>query len=80
MSYNEFQAYMVQQPLSRLEAWLRDVAYARLAKSYPERASAMLADLEAALPGFKARAAALDAYLRKTYGLGAGAFERVRFD
>lgn len=80
LSYNEFQAYMVQQPLARLEAWLRDVAYARLAKSYPERAPAMLSDLEAALPGFKARAAALDAYLRKTYGLGAGAFERVRFD
>ena len=80
LSYNEFQAYMVQQPLPRLEAWLRDIAYARLAKSYPERAPAMLADLEAALPGFKARAAVLDDYLRKTYGLGAGAFERVRFD
>ncbi|HOX12209.1 MAG TPA: hypothetical protein P5117_05895 [Spirochaetia bacterium] len=80
LSYNELQAYLVQQIPSRLESWLKDVAYARLAKSYPDRAAAILADLEAALPGFKAKAEALDAYLRKTYGFRGGSFRRLRFE
>jgi hypothetical protein len=63
LSYNEFQAYMVQQPLRQLESWLRDIAYARLAKSYPDRAAAILKDLEVSIPRYKAHAAALDAYL-----------------
>ena len=78
LSYNEFQAYLVQQAPARLESWLRDVAYARLAKSYPDRAAEILADLEIALPAFKARAETLDAYLRSAYGFRAGSFERVR--
>jgi hypothetical protein len=80
LSYNELQAYLVQQAPSRLESWLKDVAYARLAKSYPDRAAAILADLEAALPGFKAKAEALDSYLRKTYGFRGGSFRRLRFE
>jgi len=80
LSYNEYQAYMVQQSLSQLESWLRDVAYARLAKSYPDKATAILEDLETAIPGFKKHAASLDAYLRETYGLRAGSFERIRFE
>ena len=80
LSYNEFQAYMVQQPLSQLESWFRDIAYARLAKSYPDRAASILEDLETAMPGFKKKAASLDAYLRETYGLRAGSLERIRFE
>lgn len=80
LSYNELQAYLVQQPPSRLEFWLREIAYARLAKSYPDRAQSILEDLEAALPGFKAKAQTLDAYLRTTYGFRGGSFWRVRFE
>ncbi|NLJ45886.1 MAG: hypothetical protein GX430_04935 [Treponema sp.] len=80
LSYNELQAYLVQQSLSRLESWLKDVAYARLAKSYPDRAESVRADLEAALPGFKAKAQALEAYLRATHGFRAGSFRRLRFE
>ncbi len=80
LSYNELQAYLVQQSPSRLESWLKDVAYARLAKSYPDRTAGILADLEAALPAFRAKADALDAYLRKTYGFRGGSFMRVRFE
>lgn len=80
LSYNEFQAYMTQQSPSQLEDWLKNVAYARLAKSYPDRAQAILDDLSAALPGFAEHAAALDSYLRENYGLRAGSFERVRFE
>lgn len=80
LSYNELQAYLVQQSPSRLESWLKDVAYARLARAYPDRADGILADLEAALPAFRAKAEALDAYLRKTYGFRGGSFKRVRFE
>jgi len=80
LAYNELQAYLVQQAPSRLESWLRDVAFARLAKSYPARAAGILSDLEAALPEFKAAAETLDSYLRKTYGFRGGSFEGVRFE
>ena len=80
LSYNELQAYLVQQAPSQLEAWLREIAYPRLAKSYPDRAEAVLADLEAAIPGFKSKAERLDAYLRKTYGFRGGSFAKVRFE
>lgn len=80
LSYNELQAYLVQQAPSRLESWLREIAYPRLAKSYPDRAAAILADLEAAMPGFKSKAESLDSYLRKTYGFRGGSFSKVRFE
>ncbi len=80
LSYNELQAYLVQQAPSRLESWLKDVAFARLAKSYPDRAAGILSDLEAALPEFKAAAETLDSYLRTSYGFRGGSFEGVRFE
>jgi hypothetical protein len=79
LSYNEFQAYLTQQASSQLEEWLKTVAYARLSKSYPDRAEAIRTDLEEAIPGLVGHSEALDAYLKKNYGLRAGSLDRVRF-
>ncbi len=73
---NELQAYHVQQGAARTRAYFEQLAE-RLAKAYPERAEAILADGRAAAEESERIALALDGFLRDRYGLSAGRMGRA---
>lgn len=73
---NELQAYHVQQGAARTGNYFETLA-ARLAKAYPERAEALLADGAAAATESVRIALELDAFLRERYGLAAGRMGRA---
>ncbi len=78
LNYNELQAYLVQQSVSRVEAYLGDNVLPRLAAAYPQRAPRYAADKGRILTDALADATSLDGYLRARWGLRAGAFGRLR--
>jgi hypothetical protein len=78
LNYNELQAYLVQQSVSRVEAYLGDNVLVRLSAAYPQRAPRYAADKARILRDASADAARLDTYLRERWGLRAGAFGRLR--
>jgi hypothetical protein len=74
---NEFQAYLLQQPLSQLEAQYKVVIAGRLCAGYPER-EAWLESLFAKYPDMFSRPARVFSdYLEKTTGLRAGNVESL---
>lgn len=78
LCYNELQAYITQQALSRVRAYLSDNVIVRLSAAYPARAARYEADKPRILADADIAAAALDAYLRERWDLRAGAFGRAR--
>jgi hypothetical protein len=78
LNYNELQAYLVQQSVSRVEAYLGDNVLVRLAAAYPQQAQRYAADKARILRDALADAGSLDRYLRERWGLRAGAFGRLR--
>lgn len=73
---NELQAYHVQQGAARTRAYFEQLAE-RLAKAYPERAEAILADGRAAAEESERIALTLDGFLKERYGLSAGRMGRA---
>lgn len=75
---NELQAYLVQQKASDAGSYLARSVFPRLKASFPDKA-AWLDSVEAQVRAAADKdAAALDAYLRESLGLAAGAFGRLR--
>jgi hypothetical protein len=60
LNYNELQAYLVQQSVSRVEAYLGDNVLVRLSAAYPQRAQRYAADKARILRDASADAARLD--------------------
>jgi hypothetical protein len=77
---NEFQAYLLQQPLSQLDTQYKISAADRLSVGHPER-RAWLAALFAEYPDMFSRPArVLSDYLEKAAGIRAGDVESLRFE
>ena len=69
---NEFQAYLVQQPVQKAEEYFTKVLPPRLLEKHPELAPRIEAYMAEFGPSFAARASAMEAFLSAKYGILAG--------
>jgi hypothetical protein len=69
---NEFQAYLLQQPLAAAEEYFTKRKSAELLEKHPELADRVGAYMAEYGKSFEARARQLDAWLGRKYGIGAG--------
>ena len=69
---NEFQAYLLQQPVSLAEGYFTKNLSARLAEKHPELKDQIDAYMVKYGPSFTERAKAIEAWLAAKYGFYAG--------
>jgi len=69
---NEFQAYLLQQPLFKVEEYFTKVLPPRLLENHPELAPRIEAYMKDYGASFALRAAELEGYLSRKYGILAG--------
>ncbi|HUW40522.1 MAG TPA: hypothetical protein VMV90_05890 [Rectinemataceae bacterium] len=69
---NEFQAYLLQQPVSRVEEYFSRTQAAELLRTHPEYKDRIDEYMKRFSSRYAEHAAALDAWIEKKYGLGAG--------
>lgn len=69
---NEFQAYLLQQPVSRVEEYFTRTLPARVLETNPELGERIRAYMKEFGDRFAVRARELDAWVRAKYGFGAG--------
>lgn len=74
----EMQAYLLQQPVRRAEEYFTKTLVARLLERHPELETPLAEYMEKFSKEFEAKARVLDAWLKKTYGFGAGSSFFVR--
>lgn len=67
LTVNEFQAYLLQQPASMLESYIR-----RMEPILANNPGFTTPSADSAIPGLLADEKRLEAFLRKNYGIGAG--------
>lgn len=69
---NEFQAYLVQQPVQKAEEYFTKVLPPRLLEKHPELAPRIEAYMAEFGPSFAVRAASVESFLSAKYGILAG--------
>jgi hypothetical protein len=69
---NEFQAYLLQQPVARAEEYFSKTQAAEILKKHPEYKDKIDEYMKRFSSRYPEHAAAIEAWLEKKYGLGAG--------
>ncbi len=75
---NEVQAYLIQQSPKRAKEYFTKTLVERLLENHPELEEKLTLYMEEFGESFEARARTLDAWLRSTYGFGAGTTYFIR--
>lgn len=75
---SEVQAYLIQQPPRRAKEYFTKTLVDRLLENHPELEEKLASYMEEFGESFESRARTLDAWLRSTYGFGAGTTYFVR--